>query len=57
MFRDAVNSNLAAQDYGNIHLKKSKNLHSFKELVHGLVQNFEIFSSFCFWRNSLRKGF
>ena len=30
MFRDAVNSNLAFQDYENIHLKKSQNLHSFK---------------------------
>ena len=30
MFRDAVNSNLAFQDYENIHLKKSQNFHSFK---------------------------
>ena len=55
MFRDAVNSNLASQDYENIHLK---NFAFFqKGLDHSFDQKFEIFSSFHFWQNMARKLF
>ena len=54
MFRDAVNSNLASQDYENIHLKKFAFFQ--KGLDHSFDQKFEILSSFRFWQNRPRKS-
>ena len=55
MFRDAVNSNLASQDYENIHLK---NFAFFqKGLDHSCDQKFEIFLLFVFDKIGQEKVF
>ena len=56
VFGAVLDGKQAILAFKNNNLRKSKISHFLKELVHGFGQKFEIYSSFLFWSNKLRRS-